>query len=218
MLVLGIDEAGRGPVIGPMVIAGVLLDEEAEEEFNLLGVRDSKLLSPKKRERLAKEIKKKAVEVQVISVPAAEIDKARKRMSLNEIEAAKMALLLKKFKNKPEKIIIDLPDPTGFALIKRISKYVDLKAEVIAEHKADSKYVAVAAASIIAKTERDKAVERISKEHGEVGSGYPSDPRTVKFLEKHKEEEMKFVRYSWSTARRILGKKKEKKQAKLFDF
>ncbi len=215
MLVLGIDEAGRGPVIGPMVLAGVLMREEEEAIAKELNIRDSKLISPKRREFLFDKVKEFAVETHYVKISASEIDRQRKKMSLNELEALKIAELIKKFKTEPDLILIDLPDPTGYGFIRRISKYVDIKAEVRAEHKADAKYPAVSSASIIAKVIRDREIEKLKQTYGDLGSGYPADPKTKKFMIENVNKELPFIRYSWETARRL---KKEKKQSSLSDF
>ncbi|MEM0372566.1 MAG: ribonuclease HII [archaeon] len=217
MLVLGIDEAGRGPIIGPMVIAGVLIEDSENANLKNLGVKDSKQLTPNRRKFLFNEIKSLAEEVHFVEIPAHEIDSLRRRMSLNEAEAMKIAELIEKFKKRPDVIVIDLPDPSAEMFVRRIAKYSDVKEKIIAEHKADANWPAVSAASIIAKVVRDNAVESLEKKHGEIGSGYPGDERTVAFLKKHRGEELDFVRYSWSTAKRTIGKK-SKKQSTLSDF
>jgi ribonuclease HII len=214
MLILGIDEAGRGPVIGPMVIGGVLLDEKKETALRKMGAKDSKMLSPEKREKLEPKIRKMAVEVHFIVIPASEIDEKRKRISLNELEAMKMAELIEKFENKPDKIIIDLPDPDGSKFIKRIEKYVNLDSDVVAEHKADVNYVEVSAASIVAKVERDRQITELEKKHGiKLKTGYSHDPFTIEFLEKLDGDYPDFVRKSWNTAKRIIEKKLQKKMS-----
>ncbi|NYZ79663.1 ribonuclease HII, partial [Candidatus Micrarchaeota archaeon] len=152
-----------------------------------------------------------------VEIPAHEIDSLRRKMSLNEVEGMKIAELIEKFKKRPDKIVIDLPDPNAAMFIRRISKYADVKEEIIAEHKADANWPAVSAASIIAKVTRDNVVASLEKKYGEMGSGYPADERTIAFLKKHKGEEFDFVRYSWSTAKRTIGKK-SKKQSTLGQF
>ena len=212
MLILGIDEAGRGPVIGPMVIAGVLLDEKKGQSLKKLGAKDSKMLTPEKREKLEPKIRKLAKEVHSIKIPATEIDEKRKVMSLNELEALKMAELIEMFQNRADRVIIDLPDPNGDKFVKRIRKYIDLDVETIAEHKADVKYVEVSAASIIAKVERDREIREIEKKHGiKLRTGYSHDPFTIAFLEKLGKESPDFIRKSWETFKRISGKKGQKK-------
>lgn len=213
MLILGLDEAGRGPVIGSMIIAGVLIEKKKEKDLKELGVRDSKLLTPKQRESLEKKIKKVAKEIHFIGITASEIDEKRKRMSLNELEAMKMVEVTEMFKNKPDKVIIDLPDPTEPKYIRRMAKYGKLEFDITAEHKADMNYPIVAAASIIAKVNRDKSVRKLEKKYGRLGTGYPHDPLTISFLEKcaKKGKYPNIVRKSWITARNLLNKKLQKK-------
>ena len=211
-LVLGIDEAGRGCVIGPMIIAAVLGDER---KFKLLGVRDSKELTPERRESLAAKIKRSAKEIHVIEISAKTIDEMRKIMSLNELEAMKMAELIELFSEKSEKIVIDCPDTVPKNFLKRLKKYIAINVKIVAEHYADKKHPSVSAASIIAKTERDKRVAEIEKEFKiKVGTGYPHDPATIKFLQSCKEYP-DFVRKSWDTSKRISESKGQKK---IFEF
>lgn len=95
-------------------------------------------------------------------------------------------------------------NPEKFA--EELEETVVDKAELIVETKADERYLPVSAASIIAKVRRDERIEELKKEYGEIGSGYPSDKRTINFLEKWLEEHEnfpKFTRKSWKTAQRI---------------
>lgn len=211
--ILGLDEAGRGPVIGPMVIAGVLINDEDENKLKDLGVKDSKLLTPKRREELAKEIKKIAKNIKVVKISAKEIDKQRKIKTLNKIEMEAFARIINFMDTK--EVYLDLPENgTKFAFaLKR--KLDDWNVKLIAEHKADINYPVVSAASIIAKVERDAEMRKLEKETGlELSSGYPADPHVVNFLKKYMEDHKElpdFVRKSWITAKRLEGKKKQKK-------
>ncbi len=195
-----------------MFIAGVMISENNAQKLKKMGVKDSKLLSEKQREALRKKIEDLAIEYHHVEIKASDVDEKRKRMSLNELEALKIAELIEMFKTKPDKIIIDLPDPTGEGFIKRIRKYTHLDGEIVAEHKADVNYPAVSAASIIAKTERDRHVKELEKAYNVVlGSGYQHDPATVKFLEQHKGEFPDFIRKSWDTYRKTMDKRHQKK-------
>jgi len=131
-------------------------------------------------------------------------------MSLNEVEAMVMADILEA--SKAKKAFIDLPDPTAAGFSKRIRKYVNTAGiELVMEHKADTKYPVVSAASIIAKTVRDKRVREIEEKYGvEIGTGYPHDERTIAFLEKFASDYPPEVRTSWSTARRHEAKKQKR--------
>lgn len=214
MLVLGIDEAGRGPVVGPMVIAAVLMEGKDEKYLRSLGVRDSKLVEPEKREGLAPIIRKTAKEVHYVAISALEIDDKRKVMSLNELEAVKIAELIEAFKAKPERAFIDAPDPDANVFCARIRKYLNEPPKMTCEHKADVNYPCVSAASIIAKVERDREVRLLEEKWGKIGTGYPHDPQTIRFLAnwlKEKGEFPDFVRKSWVTAQRMLEKPKQRR-------
>lgn len=218
-LILGIDEAGRGPIVGPMVIAGVLIEESKEKELKDIGVKDSKLLTEKQRERLFPLIKKIAKDVMVIEVEPREID-ARFAVStnLNVLEASKMADIINKL--KPDIAILDCPSPN----IKKfktevLEKFLNHKCQIIAEHYADRNYVVVGAASIIAKVIRDRRIKEIEKAVGfKIGVGYTHDAKTLQFVEKalkNREWMEKYIRKSWLTFQRI---KKDKEQKKLSDW
>jgi len=219
MLIAGIDEAGRGPVIGPMVLAIAVIEETDENLLKTLGVKDSKQVPPEKREALALEIRKIVNECAVRPLSARNIDDMRKHASLNEIEAMEAAELISGLKTKPEKAYIDAPDVKEAEFAKRIRKYLFSDIKLVTEHYADSKYPACSAASILAKVERDRLVREIEKEHDiKIGSGYPHDPLTIKFLKdwmKAHDSYPEFVRASWETASAIVA---EKKQKKLGDF
>lgn len=200
----------KGPVIGPMIIAGVVDTEQSEVSYREMGCKDSKALTPKRREELAVKVRKTAKEIAVIEVPASEIDSLRKVISLNEVEAKKIAELIMSLKTKPDKIIIDCPDTDPKKFINRLRKFLGPDFNAIVEHRADVNYPICSAASIIAKDEREKWVEKIKKKYGDIGSGYPADPLTQEFLGKYLEERGKFpafVRKSWDTSKRLLEKR-----------
>lgn len=210
-MIAGIDEAGRGAVIGPMVIACVAV--ESEKEFIELGVKDSKLLTPEKREELYEKIIKIAKDYAVIKIPAHEIDEMRKRYSLNFIEAMKIAEIINTM--KPKKVFLDCPQVSTEKFTDILRSMLKHNTEIVAENFADVKYPVVSAASIIAKVERDREIEKLKKEFDfDFGVGYPHDEKTIEFLKKFK----KFpscIRKSWITAIEIQNQKKQKK---LFEF
>ena len=206
MLICGIDEAGRGPVIGPMVISAVSIEDGIEEEFADAGITDSKLLDKTVREKLFELIEDKAKEIKTIILNPLEIDEWMGVASLNDLEAVKSAEIIDSLKFEPEKCFLDCPDTIMERYSKNISNLCKGKSEIIAEHKADLNRVVVAAASIIAKVTRDWEIEKIKETHGEVGSGYPSDAITQKWLEVTWSEERCFpdcVRKKWHTIDRI---------------
>lgn len=214
MLIAGIDEAGRGPVFGPMVLAVCCIQKKDEEKLIELGVTDSKLLSPKERERQFTEIKSIASAFSSVHVSAKEIDVLRNRKSLNEIEAMRIGMLLNNLKEKPEMVFVDSPDSIEKNFTLRIRNYLSFDCIIKSEHKADLNYPVVSAASIIAKVERDNEIKKLAEKYGAIGSGYPGDEVTVKFLKNWMEENNSlpdFARNSWDTSRRALDKKFQKK-------
>lgn len=222
-IVCGIDEAGRGPVIGPMVLGCAVFDKKGVGKLRELKVRDSKKVSPSRRKYLEPIIKKIALDYQVVCVSSTEIDLSRKRKTLNEIEAMKVAEMIRSLKVTPDKIIVDAADSVEENYRKKIVSYImeldkNFKIpEIISEHKADDRYLEVGAASILAKVERDRQVEKLREKYGDFGSGYPSDEATKQYIR----DVIKngplphFVRKSWSTVSRgkrgrcpIRGQKK----------
>ena len=225
-LILGIDDAGRGPVIGNMVLAGCILNQEVEQELRELGVMDSKLLTRKKREKLIEIIKKKATGFQTHKITPSEIDTGMGiGLNLNETEAMAAGIIInelvkdKKLSNL--KIVIDCPSVNTNSWKKKLLEYTDNKnLNIVCEHKADMKFTAVSAASIIAKVTRDGEIEKLKKKIGkDFGSGYPADPKTRVFLKKYVDDaeiaKHRIFRQTWSTWRRA---KEAKSQRKLPDY
>ena len=219
MFKLGIDDAGRGPVIGPMVLAGCLIDEETEAEFKKLGVKDSKQLTPKRREFLMDLIRKKAETFETVIISASEIDRLNKKgVKLNEVEAFASARIINKINKgyKKIKVVLDCPSTSIVKwqdfLKTKIKNLSNL--EISCEHKADQNHIAVSAASILAKSIREKEMFKLKEIYGEeMGSGYPSDPRTKKFLKKNvkKYNDKGIFRKSWSTWKMAIGNTNQKK-------
>ena len=203
MDILGIDEAGRGSVLGPMVIAGVVVPEKMEKVLERMGVKDSKRLAPNRRTILSRKLRK-MFPYEIVVISAREIDDLRAQgVNLNEIEKNAMESIILKL--KPEKAIVDAVDVKAERFQENLR--LDTGINVIAEHKADDKYIEVSAASIIAKAERDDYIKEINKEYiksGGIGSGYPSDPATKEFLSNYTYDEMPdFVRKSWATVAKM---------------
>ena len=198
-LIAGVDEAGKGPVIGPMCVGGVLTTDVGR--LKKLGVDDSKKLTPKKRERLSEQIKNIADKTFVLEVSAAQIDEFRKVITMNEVMVICFAKVLKEL--KPEFAYLDAADVKPERFGRLVGEKYGHKIEIISEHHADQKYPVVSAASIIAKVKRDALVKELSIKVGlSIGSGYPSDPKTKRFLEDwiHTHKEFPpFVRKSWKT-------------------
>jgi ribonuclease HII len=204
MIVCGIDEAGRGPIIGPMVIAGVSFKEEVLLKLAKIGVRDSKTLSPTKREELYYRIKDLAENYHIVKISPAEIDNAIfSGLKLTKLEAKYIAEIMKKV--EAEIYYIDSPQNNPNSFLKTLNKFTDIK-NVVCEIKADKKYVQVSAASILAKVERDEEIRKMYEKYGNFGSGYTSDKRTINFLKEKisKGEIPNEVRKSWKTYRKLI--------------
>lgn len=209
-MLCGIDEAGRGPVLGPMVVAGVLIESDAP--LRQLNVRDSKKLTPERREALAPEIMKLA-KYEVVVISADEIDKVRAQMSLNDFEAKVFADIIAKM--KPETAYVDAADVDEIEFKKMILRELKEPVDIISKHMADELFPVVSAASILAKVRRDSEVKKIEAEMGKpIGSGYPSDPDTMTFLEAWLKEKGSFpphTRTTWDTCKKLLSAAKTHK-------
>lgn len=188
-----------------MVICGITLDPESFEELRVERVRDSKKISPRRRESLAALLKDRAEDYEIVEFGPAEIDQLRAEgTNLNEIEALGFAKILNRL--EPPKAYIDSASANTEVFADSISELLECDMELVVEHGADEKYLPVSAASIIAKVRRDSEIEELKKKYGETGSGYPADERTVRFLENWVRENGElppFARNSWKTAERI---------------
>lgn len=200
---MGVDEAGRGPVIGPLAICGAVFPTEKLKTLSGMDVRDSKKLSPKRRERLAEPIKRAAEAYEVVEMKAQTIDRLRGEdgVNLHQVEAIGFTSILKKF--DADKVYTDSVGifPEKFA--DTLRSFLNTDIDLTVECKADENYLQVSAAFILVKVKRDERVRKLEEKHGEMGSGYPSDERTVRFLEKWVEDHAElpsFVRRSWRTA------------------
>lgn len=221
ILVFGVDEAGRGAVVGPLCIAAVVVEEEEEKRFDDMGVKDSKKLSRGRREELEGRIKETAEDFAVVKISAGVIDEEMNRKSLNLIEGERMAELIETL--RPDRAIVDATEAKTENVKRSIqgllSDEVEEEVEVVAENRADENHRVVSAASVLAKVTRDNSVSGLEEDlDEEIGNGYPSDERTRKFLHRIIEKQGSFpevVRESWVTAERIIEKKK---QGNLSDF
>ena len=212
MLVAGVDEAGRGCIIGPLVIAGVLMKEQKLPILRRLGVVDSKLLSPQKREVLFSEIILLAEKHHIIKLLPHQIDRVVesniKLHKLNRLEAQTMTQIINIL--NPSEAYVDAADVLEKRFKQHIQEGLTVRAKIVARHKADKIYPIVSAASIIAKVERDREIEALKKTYGDFGSGYLSDKKTLKFLRQWLEIDFDYpdcVRKSWKTAKRFRSEK-----------
>jgi len=211
--ICGVDEAGRGPVIGPLVMAGVSVNSAGKKKLDLLGLKDSKLLSAKQREEFYEVLMNlDYIEYHISIAQPHEIDEVLNspNFNLNSFEALHTAIILNKL--KPDKAILDLPSNNAQVYNQYITRNLTYDCELQSEHKADAKYSMVSAASILAKVTRDRIIEDIKKEIGEdFGSGYPSDPKTVAFVKKHAKnlDYRKHFRTSWASFKRVIDAGKQ---------
>ncbi len=213
MKVVGIDEAGRGPVIGPLVLAGVMIEETNIEKIE--GVKDSKLLSHKKRLVLDKKIKENSI-YKIIEVSPQEIDNALNsdHLNLNWLEAHKQAEIINSL--NPDRAIIDCPSPNCNKFKDYLKNLIKNKnIELVVEHKADSKYPVCSAASILAKVRREEEMDKIKEKYGNTGPGYTSNPITQKFVKENWEKHSEIFRKTWVT---FKNHEKMKDQKKLDGF
>lgn len=213
--VIGIDDAGRGPVIGPMVLAGVLIEEEDLGTLKDWEVKDSKLLTRKKRLIIQEGIKQ-TFKFHVELVYPKEIDSS---VNLNTIEAVRTAMVVNKLVeglNENVKVIVDCPSVNIKAWTKEVLTLIKRQdiVSLVCEHKADKNHMVVSAASIMAKEAREEVLDNLKKELGiDFGSGYPADPTTKKFIKENYDnpEYSDIIRSSWATVKTLFKGKKQKK-------
>jgi len=202
--ICGVDDAGRGSMIGPLVIAGIRIEKKNISKLRKLGVRDSKKLSSKKRDLLYKEILKIVDSYHVIRIPPRTIDKYVFEHNLNHLEAKKMAEVISNL--NPDISYVDSCDVNAARFGREISDLSN-KSKVKSYHYADSRFVVVSAASIVAKVSRDRSIMRLNKTSN-LGSGYPSDKKSVNYVKKivsSKKPLPTSVRKSWKPVQKILG-------------
>ncbi len=201
MKILGIDEAGRGCVLGDLFVGGYCCKEDQLADIKEAGATDSKKISPKKRVRILESLKDIGVG-EVIQITPQQID----RGNINTLEEEAFATLI--IRHKPDRVYIDAPaHPKAIPAFQKRLCHRILAAghkipELIIEPKADLHYPIVGAASIFAKVLRDQSIEAL----GTVGSGYPSDPKTrtwIKGFFERGEELPDSVRKRWGTIETI---------------
>ncbi|MFA5212057.1 MAG: ribonuclease HII, partial [Methanoregula sp.] len=177
------DEAGKGSVLGPMVIAGVAV--ASGDVFSDIPVKDSKELSPSERDRLFLLIREKCTFATVV-IEAHEIDAIRREMTLNACVAKAHADVIRKL--SPDTAYVDACDVNAFRYAETVKSFLPVPCEIVSEHHADQTYTVVSAASIIAKVTRDRLIAELAQKYGDIGSGYPADPITVTYLNSYIDE------------------------------
>jgi ribonuclease HII len=202
---VGVDEAGKGPVLGPMVCAAVRAPADA-----LAGVDDSKALSAERREALARRLRDDdRVRVGVHTVSVARIDDPATDM--NGLALAGAAAAVRRVAEAGDETVADAADVDAERFGRRLREAVGNggpAVEVRAEHGADAAHAVAGAASVVAKAERDRRVAELADEYGPVGSGYPSDPTTRAFLREWVRDHGGLpdcARASWATCADVLA-------------
>lgn len=215
-IIVGVDEAGRGPVLGPLVLAALAFKEDDIKKLEWLGVKDSKLLSSQVREELFDRIHEIVHDfrIEVVEPDAIDLSVNDPDTNLNWLEAETTARLVSEL--QPDKIILDCPSPNTAAyreyVLQRLSEGVKNTAELLAEHKADVNHLVVGAASIIAKVIRDRNVDKLKAEIGiDFGSGYLTDPKTQDFLKNHYKQYAHLFRKSWQSYKDVIDDEQQKK-------
>ena len=225
LLHVGVDEAGRGAVVGPLVMSAVCLNDEMKKNLQKEGVKDSKKLSRKKRESLRNLIISTSSKVEIVVRTAQQLNENMNTQTLNQIEIGCLEELLKRFSSlsTPLHVVVDQFDVREYlirASIQKVIPSISISDITIAFH-ADESYIECAAASIVAKTERDCILDKIARDlNHSPFSGYPSDPKTIQFLQHHSSEiivgNWPYVRYHWETIKRIMKKKQTEKSLRDF--
>jgi ribonuclease HII len=202
--VLGIDEAGRGSVLGPLVVGGFCCDEDRLPEVVAAGARDSKLLSPRQRSVVYRGLASLGA-VRSVALAPRTIDRYVARGGLNELELHAFASLVRIL--RPDVVYVDACDPDAERFGRRLAALAGTGVGIVSRHRADRDVPVVGAASVVAKVRRDAALARLAARAGEeIGSGYPSDPDTRRCVERHARDGGRvpsWMRRSWETVQRV---------------
>ncbi|MGI0032833.1 MAG: ribonuclease HII [Nitrososphaeraceae archaeon] len=201
------DEAGRGSLLGPIIVAGICVSKKSISEMIKKGIKDSKLLTPKKRQILFGHVVSIAESICICRINIAEIDFHVFKNNLNTLEAEAMAITISNMKS--DKTYVDSCDVNPSRYQRTISSFLKRNStKLISMHHADKLNVVVSGASIIAKVIRDSEITKIRVKYGDIGSGYPSDKKTIEFVRqwfRQKNEIPPFARRSWKPAQMILS-------------
>ena len=201
-MICGVDEAGRGPILGPLVVCALAVESDAK--LVKLGVKDSKRLTPKRREELEPKIRKIA-RIELREVSAQEID--ARDCSLNKLEAKVFAELIDRI--SPKIAYLDAADVDERHFARMVRSRLKCMPKIVSEHKADDTYPVVSAASIIAKVTRDARMMEIELEMGQpIGSGYVHDEVTMTFVRNWISDHdccPPHTRKSWEPAKKLMS-------------
>lgn len=207
-IICGVDEAGRGSLLGPIIVAGISVSKKSISELVEKGIKDSKLLSPKKRQILFGHVIGLAESICICKIGIEDIDFHVSKNNLNLLEAEAMAIAIGGMDSY--KTYVDSCDVNPSRYKRTINSFLKgNNTKVISMHHADRLNVVVSGASIIAKVIRDSEISKIRLKYGDVGSGYPSDKKTMKFVREWFEQNSEippFARRSWKPAQLILSR------------
>lgn len=210
-LIMGIDEAGRGPVIGPLVFCGYVVAESDEKRLKKIGVRDSKELKIDRMRKMAYELEKIARSILYIEVEPEIID----RKNISYLTFEKFLELINS--TAVDTVYFDAPVPSRFVerYIMKLKRSIDKQVEIIGDIKGDKKFPCVSAASICAKVRREERIGELKKNYGDFGSGYPGDEKTRNFLRRLCLEGNfpEIVRKKWQTLKKIEFSQKQNRFA-----
>jgi len=194
-------------LLGPIIVAGVCVTKKSISEMVEKGIKDSKLLGPKKRQVLFGHVISVAESICVCRINIEDIDSHVFRNNLNLLEAEAMAITIRNMKS--DKTYVDSCDVNPSRYQRTIKSFLKQNnTKLVSMHHADRLNVVVSGASIIAKVIRDSEISKIRIKYGDVGSGYPSDKKTIKFVKewfRQKNEIPPFARKSWKPAKIIVS-------------
>lgn len=207
MQICGVDDAGRGSVIGPLLVAGVSIEKTKVQLLKEMGIKDSKRLSPSTREKIYKKIIRTVDSYHIVKVSPKRVDASVNKNLLNDLEARSMARVISKL--SPSVSYVDSCDVNPNRFGRRVFEFAQTS-KIISSHRADEEYTIVSAASIVAKVSRDRTIKKLNVFHS-LGSGYPSDTTTMNFVRSCFEpEEFRlppFIRKTWKPVRLLMGQK-----------
>jgi len=205
ILVGGVDEAGRGSIVGPLVVAGIGIRKSKIALLRKMGVKDSKVLNPKARARLFDDIMKVVDSVCIHKIDPVEVDGSVLFKGLNKLEAKTMATVINTI--GVDEVYVDCCDVNTQRYSGYMECHLTCNPRLYSLHHADVINMVVSAASIIAKVTRDQEIQNICKRYGSIGSGYPSDERTMRFIQDWVAKNgsaPEFTRKSWKPLRVML--------------
>jgi ribonuclease HII len=204
MRVVGVDEAGRGSFVGPLVVGAFAVDDSELESIRACGARDSKELTPRGRDEVYARLRDLG-DLLSISLSPRTVDRAVRNGKLNELEADAFGTMIRRL--GAEEARVDACDTNPARFGRRVATRAGGGVRIISRHHADTDDPLVGAASIVAKVRRDRAIARLRTTLGDgIGSGYPSDSQTVEFVRAHlreTEEAPVWLRVSWATMGRV---------------